>query len=119
MTLSVLRRILPSEVHHPVDSFTVSTFAPYVGETFRIDPGAAEPIATELIEAREFGRQAGAGPSSRLERTPFSLVFRGPSEILLPQRIYRLEHDRLGAFELFLVPIGPDGEGMCYEAVFT
>jgi hypothetical protein len=33
----------------------------------------------------------------------------------LPQRIFRLEHAELGAFELFLVPIGP-GE---YEAVFT
>ena len=36
-----------------------------------------------------------------------------------PQRIYRLRHDRLGAFEVFLVPIGPDAVGMRFEAVFA
>jgi hypothetical protein len=38
---------------------------------------------------------------------------------LLPQRIYRLEHDELGALDLFLVPIGRDDSGVRYEAVFT
>jgi hypothetical protein len=37
----------------------------------------------------------------------------------LEQRIYAVHHPALGAFDLFLVPIGPDGEGMRYEAVFT
>ena len=38
---------------------------------------------------------------------------------VLEQMIRRLEHDELGAFELFLVPIGPDDTGMRYEAVFA
>ena len=46
-------------------------------------------------------------------------LFRGPMTPLLPQRIYPLEHAQLGVFELFLVPIGPDQHGMCYEAVFA
>ncbi|MBO0879454.1 MAG: hypothetical protein J2P17_03600 [Mycobacterium sp.] len=50
---------------------------------------------------------------------PFSLVFRGPREPVMVQRIYRLDNDKLGSFELFLVPIGPDDHGMRYEAVFT
>jgi hypothetical protein len=54
-----------------------------------------------------------------VNREQFSLVFREPSGVVLPQMIYRVEHDELGAFELFLVPIGPDAEGMRYEAVFT
>jgi hypothetical protein len=37
----------------------------------------------------------------------------------LPQRIYRIEHATLGAFDLFLVPIGPDAQGLRYQAVFT
>jgi hypothetical protein len=53
-------------------------------------------------------------------------VFRGPLEPILPQGIYRLEHEHLGALELFIVPIGPNknansAEGptaMLYEAVF-
>jgi hypothetical protein len=71
-----------------------------------------------LIESSELGGQAGA-IRGRNDRTPFSLVFRGPLQPLLAQRIYRVEHDSMGTFELFLVPIGPDGVGMCYEAVFT
>jgi hypothetical protein len=46
-------------------------------------------------------------------------VFRGPKKPELPQKIYKLEHDKLGTFELFLVPIGLDKEGMRYQAIFT
>jgi hypothetical protein len=46
-------------------------------------------------------------------------VFRGPAEVVLPQKIYPLEHEALGKLEIFLVPIGPDEAGMCYEAVFS
>ena len=48
-------------------------------------------------------------------RAPFSLVFRGGPSPPLPQRIYRVEHELLGAIEIFLVPIAADS----YEAVFT
>jgi hypothetical protein len=41
-------------------------------------------------------------------RAPFSLEFRGGPDPPLPQRIYRLEHDELGAIEIFLVPIASD-----------
>ena len=33
--------------------------------------------------------------------------------------MYRVEHEDIGSFEIFLVPIGPDEKGMKYEAVFT
>jgi hypothetical protein len=46
-------------------------------------------------------------------------VFRGPGDVLLPQRIYRMEHEEIGVFDLFLVPIGPDEIGLRYEAIFT
>ncbi len=37
----------------------------------------------------------------------------------LGQGTFDLEHDQIGSFALFLVPIGPDAEGMRYEAVFN
>jgi hypothetical protein len=52
-------------------------------------------------------------------RRSFSLVFYGPPHPVLPQRIYRFEHATLGSFDLFIVPIGPEGEAMQYEAVFA
>ena len=86
--------------------FTVDTFTAHLGDTFRVGD-----LDAELIEATRHG----PAPT----RQQFSLVFRGPSEPVLPQRIHPLSHPVLGAFELFLVPIGPDAGGMRYEAVFA
>lgn len=49
----------------------------------------------------------------------FSVIFRGDSSPALEQQIYRIKHDTLGDMDLFIVPIGPDDEGMRYEAVFS
>jgi len=57
------------------------------------------------------------GSSTKQEQ--FSLQFRAPRDAPISQGIYRLEHDRLGALDIFLVPIGLDGNGVRYEAVFT
>jgi hypothetical protein len=60
------------------------------------------------VDVTEIPREPGG-------RAPFSLVFTGGPEPPLPQRTYRVEHERLGAMEIFLVPIAPGR----YEAVFT
>ena len=97
-----------------LENFTLTTFADRIGETFRVDEGA-RPLELRLVDA-------SAGPSRtapRERRAPFSVVFLGPPEPVLPQRIYRLRNDNLGEFEIFIVPIGPAGDGMQYEAVFA
>jgi hypothetical protein len=53
------------------------------------------------------------------EAQTFSIIFHGPADCLMPQRIYRLAHPRLGEFDLFLVPIGAQGNRVMYEAVFN
>jgi hypothetical protein len=97
-----------------LEKFEVGTFAPHLGETFRIQANDSAWAEMTLIEATALGE--GAPAAGR--RAPFSIVFRGPRDPVLPQQIYRMEHAALGAFDLFLVPIGPDREGMRYEAVF-
>jgi hypothetical protein len=96
-----------------LNSFTVQTFQPLIGQTFRILPAGSEPIEAELIaaEARVTGRER--------HRDQFSIIFRGPLQPVLPQRIYAFQHETLGAFDLFIVPIGPDEAGMRYEAIFA
>jgi hypothetical protein len=93
-----------------VEDFTLATFKDRLGETFRVDDGALE---LELIEATP-----GIPARPDAPRTPFSIVFRGPPEPVLPQQIYRFEHADLDAFDIFIVPIGPDESGMQYQAVF-
>jgi len=97
-----------------LNELTHATFAEELGSSFQLDVGAATPLRLELVEANALTR-ASVGT----RRTPFSLLFRGPRQPVLPQKIYPLAHQRLGRLEVFLVPLGPEGESMRYEAVFT
>jgi len=101
-----------------VEPFTLASFAPLLGDRFQLVLNGPDVIDLTLVEA-DGGRagsdeQADAGAG----RSPFSVVFRGPLEPVLPQRIYGFRNETLGSFELFIVPIGPDDDGMRYEAVF-
>src|SRR5712692_5370600 len=87
-----------------LEELTCEHFAPLVNKKFQIQ--ADRPaIEVELIEARTLGR----GRNGR--REPFSLIFRGPTSLVLPQRIYTVQSEALGALDIFLVPIGPDQAG--------
>ncbi len=98
--------------------FTLETFSGRIGERFRIDADESGVLEAELVEATAPAGAAGSPSGRPGGRNPFSLVFRGPAEPVLPQRTYRFEHETLGALDLFIVPIGPDESGMQYEAVF-
>ncbi len=49
----------------------------------------------------------------------FSVVFRGPTNKLMQQGIYKLQNHKLGERDLFLVPVAKDEDGYQYEAVFN
>ena len=93
-------------------SATHQQFEAALNQPFRL---GAEAFSLELLRVDK----RGAFDPEVHKRQAFSLIFRGPCEPVLPQRIYPLASETLGALELFLVPIGPDKEGMRYEAVFT
>jgi hypothetical protein len=96
-----------------LDDLTKETFAPHLGATFQIRLNPQETVPVELAEISEVPDHEGP------RRAPFSLVFRGAHRFVLPQGIYRVEHETTGPMEIFLVPIGPDQKGMRYEAVFN
>ena len=96
-----------------LENLTVDVFESRVGERFRIRSQPGRELEAELIEARALGKAAGG------RRVPFTLSFRTPQLAALPQAIYGVTHDEIGSYDIFLVPVGPDGEGMVYEAIFT
>lgn len=98
----------------PPDPVTLERFTPLVGQAFRIGTGA-DGVDAVLVEANSLREAQGAGARSH----QFSLVWRGPPGAVLPQQIHTVSHPLLGTLDLFLVPIGPDTEGMRYQAVFT
>jgi hypothetical protein len=95
-----------------LERLTVEDFVPHQGDRYRVVPPNKPPFEVELIEV-------SAGEAHGPTRQQFSLVFRGGPPSPLPQQILRVEHDRLGALDIFLVPLGPDEHGQRYEAVFT
>ena len=61
----------------------------------------------------------GADSNNRENREPFSLLLMGDKDINLEQGLYRVEVTGCGELELFMVPLGPDDNGMIYEIVFN
>lgn len=100
-----------------LETFTLATFTPRINDAFRISLNSAHLIDVTLIDASSLGDPTRPVVYPRT-RMPFSLTFRGPLTPVLPQHIYHLEHADIGGFDIFLVPIGPDHEGMRYEAIF-
>jgi hypothetical protein len=101
---------LPSLWEDPpmLEDLTVDDFRPLLHDSFRISPADAPAFEAELVEVTEIPREPGG-------RAPFSLVFKGGPNPPLPQRIYAVEHEKLGGLDIFLVPIAVDQ----YQAVFT
>ena len=91
-------------------------FAPLVGSSFRVVDPETEVASLELSRAEPVRAWPGAP-----RQDPFSLVFRAPASCALLQGSYVLEHQTLGSLSLFLVPIGPtgDGRGLAYQAIFN
>jgi hypothetical protein len=78
---------------------------------FRLQLDGSNWLELELVEVGE--RKTTA------RQEIFSIELRCRSSAVLPQQIYRLEHENLGQVDLFLVPIRKDEQGVYYEAVFN
>ena len=93
------------------DQLTHADFQQRLHSRFRLEREGGDPVDLELADVSEL--------RTTRRQEMFSIFFRGPAEFVLPQSIYRLEHETLERCELFLVPIGRDSNGVTYEAVFN
>jgi Domain of unknown function (DUF6916) len=90
-------------------------FADKVGDVFAIGEEGFPATPLTLVEVEALpARMAPRGA-----RPPFSLIFLGKDPRVLPQRLYRLEHNGMGELVIFLVPIGKDADGVSYQATFN
>ncbi len=95
-------------------TLVLEDFTPYLAEAFAlIGNEAAAPF---------FLRQATALPDRSgglLPRPPFVLLFAATDSTVRGQGDYKLAHPALGPTDIFLVPVGRDGDVILYEAVFN
>ena len=94
---------------------TKETFKQYLSTKFRVRADAPRPLELELVEVKGWTTL----PEEQKGMERFSITFRGPEDIFMPQQTYTLEHEQMDAFEVFLVPVGRDASGYQYQAVFN
>ena len=96
-----------------LDTLTVNDWSACLGQIFQIHSRPEEQLDLQLTSVTPLGAEGG------YRRQPYSLLFSGPLTPLLPQAIYPLRNAVLGELGIFLVPLGPAGQTMRYEAIFT
>ena len=104
----------------PIDQLTLETFSAVVRTRFRVYLDGSRHLDLELAETTLLQDPAKASPSGAAAGVEvFSLVFDGPADFLLPQSIYSFEHERIGRFDLFVVPVGQKSGSVQYQAIFN
>jgi hypothetical protein len=94
---------------------TQAEFAENLNTTFLVRADAAEPIELELIDVK--AHQSEVHPRPDMER--FSVFFVGPEDHFLPQSMYSLSNEKMGNFDVFLVPVSKESDGYHYEAIYN
>ena len=92
---------------------TEEEFSKHVNTKFRVVN--EQPIELELTEVKGYSSK----PHEQTGMERFSAFFRGPADRDLAQQTYAIEHEQMGTFDLFLVPVSRDENGFRYEAVFN
>jgi hypothetical protein len=90
-----------------IESAVAATFAAHLHTAFRL-VHAGTTVELRLVEVAD-------GSTSR--QVSFSLLFHGPPQPSLAQQIYPFEHDGLGGFDLFIVPVRQDAQRRYYEGI--
>jgi hypothetical protein len=97
-----------------IDELTEELFAEQLNTKFYV-PLEDRRVELELVAVE--GDKSSMEKIEGIER--FAIYFQGPGDFYLPQHTYRMEHDALGALEIFMVPVGKDNNGFRYEAIFS
>ena len=94
-----------------IEVFTLDMFSDHVNTKFLMHYGDSQTAELELISVTDLG--------SNPRQSQFSVQFQGPGDGPAAQGIFRLDHEKLGALDLFLVPIARNKDGLRYEAIFN
>ncbi|MFY9607463.1 MAG: twin-arginine translocation signal domain-containing protein [Blastocatellia bacterium] len=108
----------------PVESqadyrLTEETFSQYINTKFRIQISPLNAVNLKLIKVRRRQPPSHVKTAETVKLDCYSVVFRGPRGLVLESKTYQVEHDQIGAFELFIAPVNDHKNERRYEAVFN
>lgn len=97
-----------------------ATFAAHLNTTFLLQPEQSSELPVKLIEV------ADKGPATKRRqklaqqgKECFAVIFEGRHAAALKQGTYHFQHDALGQFQLFVVPVQSKRGRHFYEAVIN
>jgi hypothetical protein len=95
-----------------IEKFNPDFMRPYLNTRFRIAIPDIDPLELELVDIKERNNE---GMES------FSLIFKGPLDRVVYDNTYPMEHDQIGAFEMFIGPFltPTKKDAIYYQAVFS
>lgn len=95
----------------------LATFVGQLHTPFRIRRAAGGVVELELTKAQAV--RLRTSNCQRVGGEVFSLIFHGPPEHQLAQRMYTFDHERIGRFKMFIVPVvSRNPQRRSYEAIF-
>ena len=92
-------------------SLTHEEFSKNANTKFQVQADENNQVELELISVSEFKVYP--------QQEEFMVQFRGPSNMFLGQGVRNFTHEQMGQFELFIVPVKQDEQGIYYDAVFN
>ncbi len=114
---------LPSWRQTSLEDLSCEMFAGHLNTTFWIHAPPGRSIPVNLVEVRrrpDKPLKPGQRPPGDAGNEKFSLFFSGLRRELLPQETYAFQHEALGRFDLFIVPIVTRNPlKIDYETVFN
>lgn len=94
---------------------TADLFDSHVGQAFRV-----ESDDLTLVLTRVERRVMQAWEAAAMPRAPFTLVFRGPADAVLPEGAQTLVAAAGPAYDLYIIPTHtPSADYQDYQAVFN
>jgi hypothetical protein len=98
---------------------TRASFAACLNSTFQLQNADASVLPLKLVELKDTVHSAHKKAAAAHGKECFSLAFTAPNHEVLKQNTYRLEHENLGKFDLFISPVTSKRHGEIYEAIIN
>jgi hypothetical protein len=108
---------VPPEIQ-PDERLTEENFSRYLYSEFRFSTTPLTAISLQLVSVKRW-ETAVTPQAQKAKLDSFSVLFKGPKKTVLESKTYRVTHDWMGTFDLFISPVNDRKTQRIYQAVFN
>jgi len=101
----------------PDERLTEENFSRYLYSEFRFSTAPFTAVSFRLVNVKRWAPDTPQPQTTRLDS--FSVFFKGPKKTALESKTYRVTHDWMGTFDLFISPVNDRKTQRVYQAVFN